>query len=269
MYRAEDDRDPDGPNPHIRRAPASVDRLSARALHPCFAVSGRAGCRSVPPTAPRRHRVLAGALAVSTTLGPRIVPAGLGDTPQLAGMIARAVDETDLARWLVPHDGRRVQLMRDYIQLQLEQTLRHHGWIDTTAELAGAALWTPPAPATRPAGSVADAELVAITGPYADRFRAWHQLYGAYHPAGHTQMRVLAVRSDWQGQGLGGALLAARHAAFDERGHAAYLVAPSARAYALFLRYGYRLLPGAPVPLPDRGPALYPMARPAGAQQPG
>lgn len=272
MSHAEDDRGHDGPYLHTGRVPASVDPLSAWALRPCLAVPGRTGRRlaSVPATVPRRRRVLAGALAVSAPIATQIYPAALGDAPQLAGMIARAALETDLARWLVPHHRTRGQIVRDYFQLHLEQALRN-GWVDTTADLAGVAVWRAVATGSRPAEPAAAGELVAVTGPYADRFRALHELCAAYHPTGfaHAHLAVMAVQPGRQGQGIGGALLDARHAKLDEHGRAAYLEANSAQVCALYLRHGYQLLPDAPFRLPDGGPAIYPMVRPPCPRRPG
>jgi GNAT superfamily N-acetyltransferase len=264
VHRAEDDHGHDEPYPHVRRAPASVDPFSARALRPCLAFAGRTlRWTSSVPTAPRRHRVLAGALAVRALLAARVVPACFGDTPQLAGVIARAVSETDLGRWLVPHDAARQQILRDYAQCQCELALQYGGWIDTTADLAGVAVWSPV--------DTADCAvaLAAAVGPYADRFRLWHQLCGAYRPAGHTQLTLLAVQPGRRGEGIGGSLLDAHRAKLDERRSAVYLVAHSAQVCALYLRHGYRLLPGASFSLPSDGPLVYPMARPACPQQPG
>jgi GNAT superfamily N-acetyltransferase len=134
------------------------------------------------------------------------------------------------------------------------------GIVLTTPDLAAVALWLPAGeqPAAPPDGY--DQRLAQITGPWADRFRAFDAELERRHLAGyaHHYLAILAVRPDRQGQGLGTALLRARHAARDRDGLPAYLEASNLRSRRLYRAEGYDdhggtlLLPGA---------VLYPMVR--------
>jgi GNAT superfamily N-acetyltransferase len=105
-------------------------------------------------------------------------------------------------------------------------------------------------------------QLDDITGEYADRFRALDPAMDEHHPVkkAHAYLAFMAVHPEWQGHGLGRALLADRHAILDTTGTPAYLVATGTRNRTLFLRNGYRIR--TPYHLPAGGPYLFPMVRP-------
>jgi GNAT superfamily N-acetyltransferase len=106
------------------------------------------------------------------------------------------------------------------------------------------------------------ARLWAVTGRWAPRFVAFDTALGCHHPTAtpHECLAILAVHPNAQRQGLGTALLRARHEVLDQAGTAAYLEASSPASHALYLRHGYA--PAGPdIQLPG-GPPMTPMWRP-------
>ena len=75
----------------------------------------------------------------------------------------------------------------------------------------------------------------------------------------HEHLAILAVRPDRQGQGIGTALLDARHADLEDQGIPAYLEASDERTRRLYLAHGYTDR-GSPIELAD-GVRMYPMWR--------
>ena len=88
------------------------------------------------------------------------------------------------------------------------------------------------------------------------------------HPAGpaHSHLAILGVRPDRQRQGLGTALLLARHRVLDRDGTPGYLEAADWATRRLYQRHGYADL-GQPIQLPG-GPMMYPMWREPGKVKP-
>ena len=149
-----------------------------------------------------------------------------------------------------------------YFRIYVEHALAT-GMACTTPGRAAAALWLPAGeePASPPHGH--DARLAAVTGRWAERFRAFDAALEDHHPAGitHWHLAIMAVRPDQQGRGTGSTLLRFTHQRLDATRTPAYLEASSPRARDLYLRHGYTLQPGAPFHLPGGGPPLWPMWR--------
>jgi GNAT superfamily N-acetyltransferase len=130
----------------------------------------------------------------------------------------------------------------------------------TTPDRTAAALWIPGTGPAEPPEDC-DEELAEVTGQWAGRFVTFDGELDAHHLDGvaHHHLAILAVRPDWQGRGLGTALLDAHHALLDKEGAVAYLEASDERTRGIYLRHGYADY-GSPIQLPD-GPPMYPMTR--------
>ncbi|GAA2661743.1 MULTISPECIES: GNAT family N-acetyltransferase [Actinosynnema] len=76
----------------------------------------------------------------------------------------------------------------------------------------------------------------------------------------HLYLAATAVLPERRGQGVGGLLLAHRLA--DTAGLPCYLEASTTRSAALYARHGFAHA-GRPIELPENGPTLFPMLRPA------
>lgn len=199
--------------------------------------------------------------------GPRAVPADPGDAQRLAGVVATAFRDLPASNWLVPDPAERERIFPDYFRILVDLAFAG-GSVDTTPEHEAVALWMPAGSADASGPSDYDERLAAVTGPWADRFRAFDEQLEKNHPTGerHHHLAILAVRPDRQGRGIGGALLEAHHRALDGAASPlpAYLEAASLDSRRLYLRHGYEDMEGAlhyPDGVSDR-PMMYRMWRP-------
>ena len=189
----------------------------------------------------------------------QIVRAGQADTGVLAQVIAEAFFDLTVCRWLIPDGTARRAAFPGYFGLYVEHAIAD-GLVETTPDRAAAALWIPgTGPSAPPDGYTG--QLAAITGPYLANFLAFDERLDRHHPAGtfHEHLAILAVRPDRQGQGIGTALLHARHAALEGEGIPAYLEASDERTRRLYLDHGYADH-GTPIEFAD-GVRMYPMWR--------
>ena len=146
-----------------------------------------------------------------------------------------------------------------YFGLYVEHAIQD-GLVETTPDRSAAALWIPGTGPGAPPGGYTG-RLAAITGPYLANFLAFDEQLDRHHPAGtfHEHLAILAVRPDRQGQGIGTALLHARHAMLEDQGIPAYLEASDERTRRLYLDHGYADR-GSPIEFAD-GVPMYPMWR--------
>jgi GNAT superfamily N-acetyltransferase len=197
-----------------------------------------------------------------TSVGPLTVPAGPGDLDILSQVIAAAFLDLPPSRWLISDPAGRARAFPGYFRILLDWAMAA-GTVTTTPARDAAALWIPALsgpPASPPDYPV---RVAAVAGNRADRFAAFDAALEEHHPAGpaHEWLAILAVRPDRQGQGVGPALLDARHRDLDRAGLGAYLEAATPRARDLYQRHGYALRPGAPLHLPEDGPPMWSMWR--------
>jgi len=195
-------------------------------------------------------------------MSPRVIAATENDIGALSEVITAAFLDLPPSRWLISDATARRKIFPAYFGFYLEHVLAL-GTVNTTEEREAAALWLPVAGDLPPLPAGYLRRLTAITSPWTSRFLAFDAALDASHPAGqpHHYLAMLAVRPGRQGQGIGTALLHARHADLDRQGRAAYLEASSARSRDLYLRHGYRLLTGGQFHLPDDGPPMWPLMR--------
>ena len=199
----------------------------------------------------------------------RVIPADPADAQLLAEVVAAAFRHLPASNWLVPDPAERRRIFPDYFRILVDLALAG-GAVDTTADREAVALWMPAGSGDDAGPPDYDTRLAAVTGPWADRFRAFDEQLAKNHPTGepHHHLAILAVRPDRQGRGLGSALLDAHHRALDEAYPPvpAYLEAASLDSRRLYLRHGYRDMDRTlhyPDGVSDR-PMMYPMWRPAG-----
>jgi len=194
----------------------------------------------------------------------QVIPASPADAGPLSHVIAEAFHDLPPARWLISDPRARRDIFPAYFRIFVDHALTA-GVVHTTPDRAGVALWLPvSADGPGPPGDGYPARLAEVTGPWAGRFTAFDAALGRRHPAGtaHHHLAMLAVRPAAQGHGIGTALLHACHATLDAAGIPAHLEASAERNRALYARHGYTDS-GLPFRLPDGGPAMWPMWRPA------
>jgi hypothetical protein len=212
--------------------------------------------------------------------GPPVIPIDASHTRALADVAVAALVNHPLARWLVPVGQEREETLRAYLTLLIASAPLGH----TTDSVNAVALWTihnrprtdtPPAAATPLAAHAVTedacrAVLVDATGTFTERFELLVRAVGAAHQEGtavfgerYDHLALLAVHPDEKGTGAVTALLGRRHFALDRTDTPACTEAIDERTRAVLAAYGY-LDYGSVLALPDGGPRLYPMWRPAG-----
>lgn len=169
--------------------------------------------------------------------------------------------------WLVPDPQTRQHVFSRYFNLYAGHLLEH-GLVYGTADLSSVACWLDlTGPIHPPEIEDLDRRLFDACGQeWITRFTQLHDLFDQAHPSQrpHWYLVLIGVRNRWQGQGLGSALLAHHHDVLDKEGHAAYLDSSSLANHRLYLRHGYEDL--GVRDLPDDGPPIWPMWRPARTQ---
>ncbi|GIF40931.1 GNAT family N-acetyltransferase [Actinoplanes xinjiangensis] len=184
------------------------------------------------------------------------------DTEEITDLVAEAMWDGPVARWLHPDAAARRRLSPGYFEIFVEYALQY-GEVYSTADaddgrMCGVALWFP---------------LTAMIPPPMDYERrvkeasdtAFHRVQQldaaleAEHPLEpHHYLAFLAVRPGRQNEGIGSALLGRHHARLDRAGIPAYLEANDPRNRDLYLRHGYQVR--SVIDLPD-GPPLWAMWR--------
>lgn len=195
---------------------------------------------------------------------PSVVHASPADLEVLGDLIAAAFHDLAPSRWLIADPEARRGIFPGYFRLLVAYAIVT-GLAHTIPSRDAVALWLPAGPGA-PSPSTGHRErLAAATAPWTARFAVFDQMLDDHHPAGppHQHLAILAVHPQRQGQGIGTALLNARHHDLDRDGDGvpAYLEASSSRARDLYQCHGYIPLPEAPFRLPGGGPPLWPMWR--------
>jgi len=190
----------------------------------------------------------------------RIFRASPQDVPRVAGTIATSFQHLAFASWLVPDQARRLAVMEANMTIWAEFALEH-GMVDVIGDFDAVAVWFEQPSNAEPRDY--QRRLDDACGPYAARFRQLDEMFAAHHPhEPHHHLAFAAVLPDWEGKGLGSALLNHHHT--DNPGTACYLEASSARSRELYRRHGYTPRKHY-LALPDDGPLWWPMWRdPAG-----
>jgi|SRR5882724_9030870 GNAT superfamily N-acetyltransferase len=184
------------------------------------------------------------------------------DTSEITGLVAAAMWDGPVARWLQPDPVVRLGKSVRYFEIFVEHAARY-GEVYATADsdtgrLSGVALWFP-LTALIPPPADYEQRLKEVAGPAFDRARELDAALDAHHPLEpHHYLAFLAVRPESQSQGLGSALLDRHHARLDAAGLPAYLEANHPRNRDLYLRHGYQVR--SVIDLPD-GPPLWTMWR--------
>lgn len=183
------------------------------------------------------------------------------DPTEITGLLAEAMGNGLVARWLMPDATVRRESAPAYFEIFAEHAVRYGEVYTTVADgaLSGVALWFP-LTSVIPTPVDYDHRLKDASGSAFDRARELDAALDAHHPMEpHHYLAFLAVHPDRQNRGIGSALLNRHHARLDAAGIPAYLEANDPRNRDLYLRHGYRERIG--IRLPDGGPMIWPMWR--------
>jgi GNAT superfamily N-acetyltransferase len=184
------------------------------------------------------------------------------DTDEITGLLAAAMGDGLVARWLTPDTAMRREYAPAYFEIFAEHAIRYgevYATVDPAGDdLVGVALWFPLTSLIPPPTDY-DVRLKDASGLAFDRARELDAALEAHHPMEpHHYLAFLAVHPDHQNRGIGSALLDRHHSRLDRAGIPAYLEANDPRNRDLYLRHGYACT--SVIQLPD-GPPIWTMWR--------
>jgi ribosomal protein S18 acetylase RimI-like enzyme len=229
-----------------------------------------------------RTRTVGAAVAVRTATPE--------DFPRIADAMASALFDNPITIWHVPDESRRLDVMREFFTVLLENVYTRFGLVYTNVgEVASGAMWiahdaqedqrpkpglpvewcrtcnTPRARGRLPRNMVVppdtsaemDRTLAVVFRDFSRTFELF-ELFEAHHPQDpHYYLQFIGVHPECQGTGIGSALLRAVLDRCDLEGAAAYLEADE-RSKLLYLKHGFEAT--AELRLP-KGPSFWPMWR--------
>ena len=200
--------------------------------------------------------------APAALAGQAVRKATLADVPRLAVALARAFDSDPPMRWFLSDAATRVERARRLFDVMLRRVHMSRDYCYTTADVVGGALWVPPG--TWRLGVVDQVALLPgmlrVFGRSLARAQRGLTVMESGHPsAPHYYLDSLGVAPEWQGKGLGSALMAPVLERCDSERMPAYLNAGSPRSRELYKRHGFHVTEE--FRLPDDGPPLWRMWR--------
>ena len=197
--------------------------------------------------------------------GQAVRKATRDDVTSLADALARAFDSDPPMQWFLPDAESRVQRARTLFDLMLSRVHLERDWCFTTEDVVGGALWVPPG--NWRLSIVQQLTLLPgmlrVFGRGLARAQRGLAVMEEGHPrTAHYYLDSLGVVPEWQGRGIGSALLEPVLAHCDVERMPAYLNAGSARSRDLYARHGFAVTEE--FRLPDGGPPLWRMWREPG-----
>ncbi len=193
--------------------------------------------------------------------------ASADDAPRLADALARAFQNDPGWSHLLPDASDRTRRLRLFFETELRGIALAHGLVWTTEEVVGAAVWAPPEGWRVPITATLreTPPMLRVFGkhlPLALRSRLRMEGRHPRNPP-HWYLAFMGVAPEWQGKGLGTALMSPALEAVDAAGTPAYLESSTPRSRALYQRNGFEVT--GEFNLPSAGPPLWQMWRePAG-----
>jgi GNAT superfamily N-acetyltransferase len=188
-------------------------------------------------------------IAVAHREAATIEPAGPPRIPAMAAALADAFFEDPAFAWVLHHDPGRLPVLRRAFELFLRRVWIEHEHTYTTQNAAGVAVWEPPGQWKTPL-SLQLRLLPAMAGAFRRHtprvLRALTVMEAGHpdepeHPP-HYYLPFVGVAREWQGRGLGAALLAPVLARCDRERMPAFLEASTPRNRALYERQGFDVL---------------------------
>lgn len=188
--------------------------------------------------------------------------ASQAESPQLVDALAAAFDEDPIFSWMIPRSDGRPQRLRRFFALELDAIVFPKGTVWTTEELGGAALCLPPGEWRMPI-SVTFGHGPAYTRVFGLRLphslALLTQMERRHFREPHYYIPYVGVRPEFQGRGVGTALLEPILEQSDHGRLPTYIEATCERNAALHARLGFERRSELSV---LGSPSLLPMLRP-------
>lgn len=185
------------------------------------------------------------------------------DRPALAAMLARAFRDEGFVSWFVRHDQRRDQAFLRYFEINLQLSMPH-GYVYTTTDFHSAALWVPPD--KWQLGTWEQLKLlpaiIAITGlkQLLSRNLAVFNAEKLHPTEPHYYLLAVGTEPEFQGQGLGSAVIQPGLTLCDQEHMPAYLETPTqSLAETFYPRFGFEIM--STFKMPYNGPTIWRMWR--------
>ncbi|HEX3263936.1 MAG TPA: GNAT family N-acetyltransferase [Solirubrobacterales bacterium] len=196
---------------------------------------------------------------------PEIRRAVAGEAERLADSLARAFTDDPGFAHLLLDSADRTERLRVFFETELREIALPRGLVWTTEEVIGAAVWAEPGQWRVPVGTTLR-ELRPMTRVFGGRLpiALWSRLrMDARHPRrpAHWYLAMMGVVPEWQGRGLGSALMRPGLEEIDAARLPAYLETSTLRARALYERNGFAVT--GELNLPAGGPPIWLMWREA------
>jgi ribosomal protein S18 acetylase RimI-like enzyme len=185
-------------------------------------------------------------IAAAAAEAQSVRKAGDDDLQQMAGALAHAFYDDPHARWVFRDDDRRLDRLDRGYAVGLRGLWMPQDACYTTAGVAGAALWMRPGKARM--GVLGQLRLAPATiraygrdvVPVARLFALMDSMHP--HEPDHWYLAMVGVAPQWQGRGIGAALMRPVLDECDADGIPAYLEASSERNRALYERHGFEVM---------------------------
>ncbi len=192
--------------------------------------------------------------------GDDVRKASRADVDALARTLARAFDDDPLTTWMFPDPRARHRALPPMFRALLREALAFDE-VYTVASGRAAAFWNPPG--TFPLDWRANTRM-GLTMARLMRHRLLDRAAGLlyfdrHHPSEpHWYLQMLGTEPQWQGKGIGSALLSPILERCDHTGERVYLEASKEKNIPFYARHGFAVTEEMQVP---RGPTMWAMWR--------
>ena len=206
------------------------------------------------------------------SLDIEIRPARRTDVAQAAQMLARSFEDDPGFEYHLPRASTRLKRLERYFATLLNKEALHLGGTEMALvddRIVGSSIWKPPNRWQPPLGVQAAAFPGYVASFRGTSLRALHteNVMFKEHPRGepHWYLHVIGTEPEFQGNGVGAALLRSRLARVDEEGLAAYLESSKLTNVPLYQHFGFE--PTGVLALPKAAPPITKMWRPADVER--